>query len=394
MLAEYEIVVLGVFVAVWFIAMIRNRNAQWVRKQVKKELAKAALPVTQLPPISVILTTYNQEEALRNHLPLILEQEYPDFEVIVVDMNSTDETAQYLEQTAKRYPNLHCTSIPSTSRNVSTIRLALTLGMRAATNEWTLLTNASCHPVSHHWLRSMGQTCAENEQAGIVLGYARLLRDKRHNARRARFFHFWQQIRNLRYATHHGAYRAEATNLCYRKSLFLQNKGFTEGNRLQAGATEMLVNQNSTRANTAICLHPESIVEQDTPHTEGWWAQERLFFMETRSHFQHKYPYRLQYFCSIMLTWLFTLTTLASIGVFAFKLPDFLAIVIISAIAFLWQIHSFQRIIGYSKACKSLGEHTFAPLLPLFLHLIPLWDITAWIKWKFTPKRTFQIKPI
>lgn len=409
-LAEYEIVILAAFIAVWIISMIRNRRVMWVCKQTEKELAKAPLSASQLPPLSILLTTYNQEDALRRNLPLILEQEYPiDYEVIVVDMNSTDDTKQYLEQSAKRFPNLHFTSVPSSSRNVSTLRVALTLGMRAAINDWTVITNASCHPTSHYWLRQMGQACAENESAGIVLGYTRLLRDKRHNARRARFFHFWQQIRNLHYTTHHGAYRAEATNLCYRKSLFLQNKGFTDGNRLQAGAIEMLVNQNSTRANTAICLHPDSIVEQDTPHIEGWWAQERLFFMETRSHFHRRYPYRLQYFCSTLLTWLFTLTALTAVVTFALPaitsvvtlttplpdmLPDLLPIVIASFVVILWQIHSFQRTYCYSRAGKSLGEHTFAPLLPLHLHLIPIWDFTAWMRWKLAPKRTFYIKPL
>jgi len=405
-LAEYEIIILAVFIVVWIISMIRNRRVMWVCKQAEKELSKAPLAASQLPPLSVILTTYNQEEALRRNLPLILEQEYPaDYEVIVVDMNSTDDTKQYLEQTAKRFSNLHYTSVPSSSRNVSTLRVALTLGMRAALNDWTVLTNASCHPTSHYWLRQMGQTCAENESAGIVLGYTRLLRDKRHNARRARFFHFWQQIRNLHYTTHHGAYCAEATNLCYRKSLFLQNKGFTDGNRLQAGAIEMLVNQNSTCKNTAICLHPDSIVEQDTPPTEGWWAQERLFFMETRSHFRKRYPYRVQYFFSTLLTWMFTLAFLATVAAFTVpaitsitsqptSIRSLLPAIILSLVVILWQIHSFQRTYYYSKASKSLGERNFAPFLPIYLHLIPLWDLTAWIRWKYAPRRTFYIKPL
>jgi len=94
-LAEYEIIILAVFIVVWIISMIRNRRVMWVCKQAEKELSKAPLAASQLPPLSVILTTYNQEEALRRNLPLILEQEYPaDYEVIVVDMNSTDDTKQ------------------------------------------------------------------------------------------------------------------------------------------------------------------------------------------------------------------------------------------------------------------------------------------------------------
>ena len=130
-----------------------------------------------------------------------------------------------------------------------------------------------------------------------------------------------------------------------------------------------------------------------------------LFFMETRSHLHRNYPYRLQYFCSTLLTWLFTLAACAALVTFALpvitsivtlttSLPDLLPIVIASLIVILWQIHSFQRTYCYSKASKSLGEHTFAPLLPLHLHLIPIWDLTAWIRWKLAPKRTFYTKPL
>ena len=395
MIKEYEIIVLCVFFVVWLISMIHSRRILWLRKQAEKAVSKEPIPAQQLPGLSVILTTYNQEELLRKHLPLMLEQEYPaEFEVIVVDMNSSDETLQYLEQTEKRYHNLHYTSVPNSSRNVSVMRLAITLGMKAAANDWTILTNASCAPKSHHWLKQMGQACVEKEETNIVIGYTSIKRNRFKNARKARFFHFWQQIRNLRYATRHGAYRAEANNLGYRRSFFLQNKGFMEGNRLQAGATEILVNHNSTRANTTICVHPEAVVEVDLPHNEGWWRQERLFFMETRSHFRHKNPYRMQYLGSSLLIWLLTLTTFTAIATFALSLPDWYAVGIIAAITVFWQINSFHRIVCYNKVCKTMGEHTFSPLLPYFLHTIIWWDIAAWIQWRMTPKRTFHIKPL
>ncbi|HBW57770.1 MAG TPA: glycosyltransferase, partial [Oscillatoriales bacterium UBA8482] len=42
-----------------------------------------------LPLISVIIPTYNREQVLRETLAEVLQQTYPNFEVLVVDKTST-----------------------------------------------------------------------------------------------------------------------------------------------------------------------------------------------------------------------------------------------------------------------------------------------------------------
>ena len=50
----------------------------------------------ELPPLSVILCARNEADNLRKILPAILEQDYPQFEVIVINDASTDETEDVL----------------------------------------------------------------------------------------------------------------------------------------------------------------------------------------------------------------------------------------------------------------------------------------------------------
>ena len=53
-----------------------------------------------LPLISVIIPTYNREQVLRETISEVLQQNYPNFEVIVVDQTQTHEpeTQTYLDQ--------------------------------------------------------------------------------------------------------------------------------------------------------------------------------------------------------------------------------------------------------------------------------------------------------
>ena len=104
------------------------------------------------PGMSVIITTSDQEEMLAKNLPRILEQDYPDFEVIVVDDNSKDDTKELLERLAEKYPNLYMTHTSDSIRYISHKKLSLTLGIKAAKKEWMVFTEPNCYTTSRQWL--------------------------------------------------------------------------------------------------------------------------------------------------------------------------------------------------------------------------------------------------
>lgn len=386
---QTEYIILIAYLAVWSLAMLRCYGYLWPRRTVRKAQALPEPLPADLPPLSVVIPTYEQCDDLRRHLPSMLEQDYPqDFEVIVVDMRSTDETLAYLETLESRYPNLHVARVPDTARNISLIRLALTLGIRAASHDWVVLTQPACCPASPYWLMRMGQACAGRAELQIVLGYTLFQKRFGWNALRCRFFRLWQQMLHLPYAARHGAYQAEGTNLCYRRSLFLEHRGFANHSNLLVGATDIMVNHHSTHRNTAVCLHPDAFVLQ-TPPNSRWWGEERLFFMETRRHFRHTVLYRLKYLGHVVLTWLFTLATLAALAGYVIRWQDY---VLAGTVAALWTLHLAWRAYAFYQGSRALGTRAVMPVLPLLLHLVPWWDGLAWLRWCFTRRRVFQKK--
>lgn len=81
--------------------------------------------------ISVIVPAYNIEQWLPRCLDSLLEQEYPDLEIIVVDDGSKDHTWNVIEE----YQNVHANIHPIHKENggVTSARLA---GIAQATGEW------------------------------------------------------------------------------------------------------------------------------------------------------------------------------------------------------------------------------------------------------------------
>lgn len=385
------IIILAVFLLLWCLDMLRNHRYIIIQKMVEADTGKDTDCIS-LPTMSIIVPTYEQCNALRQNLPPLLEQEYPqDFEVIVVDMNSTDETRMYLESLEGRYPHLHVTQMPDTARSVSPIRLALTLGIRAASGEWVVLTQANCHPASEQWLMRLGKTCTEKKEFQIVMGYTRFIKGQGWNGLRCRFFRLWQQMLHLPFAIRHSAYRNEGTNLCYRRSYFLTHRGFAEHSNLLLGATDIMVNHHSTRLNTTVCLHQDAQMLQECPPYSKWWRQERLFFMETRHHFSHWVLYRLKYASHILLTEIFTLSAIVVIATESLLFHNY---IMTAVAALLWIIHAVCRSIWFNRSARALGERPIQYALPLLLHLVPWWDTIAWFRWLFTKKKMFQKKYI
>ena len=122
-----------------------------------------------LPPVSVIICAKNEAENIKKFLPSILEQDYPDFEVIIVNDGENVEMQTEIALLKEKYPNLKETFIPETAEVISRKKLAITVGIKASKNEFLLFTDADCQADSKYWIQSMAKNF--DNETEIVLGY-------------------------------------------------------------------------------------------------------------------------------------------------------------------------------------------------------------------------------
>ena len=380
---------------VWLLAVISSVSMRRLGRLVEKS---RQLPVNQdaAPPISIIVTAHNQENDLRRNLPLILEQYYPDFEVIVVDMASKDGTKDLLERLEEDHHNLRHTFTPDTSRDISLSRLAITLGMKAASHKWVLITQADCAPISHLWVRHMANALSHHRSAEIVLGYTRYT-DNMHRLGKMVHFNLWQQMQALPFATRHGAYRSGGDNILYSKELFMRHQGFASSATLLTGATDIMVNHNSTKNNTTVCVHADAILSKNLLNEKRKWMQERVFFQETRTHFHRRYLYRLRYAYRVFIHMLnhLMLALAMAVGIIVGTAEDPLWYIAAGGAFLLGLIHFLVQGSCYNFTSRLTDDRKQNHLLTAwYISLTPLWDITAWLKHKFTSNRQFRKKYI
>jgi biofilm PGA synthesis N-glycosyltransferase PgaC len=216
-------------------------------------------------PVSVIICARNEENNLKENLPSILEQNYPDFEVIVVNDCSNDDSKYVLEDFAKLYPRLKVVSIAEHERFKHGKKFAVTLGIKAAQNEHLLFTDADCRPASENWLNRMQQHFTDGKE--IVLGYSPYQRESGFLNMLIRFETFYTALNYFSFALTGRPYMGVGRNLSYTRSLFFSGKGFASHMHIMSGDDDLFVNQHANSDNTVIEIHPEAQVWTEPKRT-------------------------------------------------------------------------------------------------------------------------------
>lgn len=377
------VIMLCVNAVLWIISIILMLHYARLGK-IGRIQSTESIKNTSLPSVAVVIVAQEEADKLRKHLPLFLEQHYPaDHQVIVVDIHSSDDTLKLLEEMEAAYLHLSHSSIPASARDISMQRLAMTLGMKTACNEWVVFTQADCYPETGEWLLNFMNTELQGKNA--IIGFTKYVQGNSWMMKKRQFFRLWQQMLWLPFATNHHPYRADDTILAYRKDYFFEHNGFASDSKLQVGAATLLVNKNISRQQCAVSIGRKAILLQDNPlpHT---WPQEEVFFMETRRHTTYKCLYRTWYAIKVLLPLLFTLSTIVCCLLW---LQNEIVLGILTA---LWISIYIIRDIYFRKTTKQFDIKSYHLTLPYFCSMIPLWDIQAWLKWRFTNKREFRKK--
>ena len=266
--------VLMLLYQMWFwlrYMLVRKKRLIVLPPQTKKEAEEQQENIG----VSVIVAARNEEDNLRNYLHQLLEQDYPEFEVIVVNDGSEDGTQEVLDEYSARYTKLKTTFVPRQARILSSKKLALTLGVKAAKYEYLLFTDADCCPASPHWISEMTEAYRQSGKTEVVLGLGAYFKEKSALNRLIQYETLFTAMQYLGMAAAHHPYMGVGRNLSYRKSLFLSKQGFAHLPVARAGDDDLLVNRFAGKKNTAVVRTGESITWSVPKRTWAEWYQQR-----------------------------------------------------------------------------------------------------------------------
>lgn len=239
----------------------------------------------EFPSVSVIIASKNESEDLEKNLPAVLEQDYPNFEVIVINSGSTDETDVLLKHFDQSYKHLYHTFIPAEAEDVNVKKLALTLGIKAAKSDILLFTEAYCKPSSDQWIKEYAREFAKGRD--IVLGYCKLVIPKKTMMRG--FMRYDNLVHSLKYlaaAIAGKPFMGIGRNLAYRKELFFGQKGFSSILNIEGGEDDLFINKIVRRKSTGVVVSPQSMTETDIVTRFSVWRQLKSKYMYTKQFYR------------------------------------------------------------------------------------------------------------
>ncbi|MDY0906859.1 glycosyltransferase [Pedobacter sp. CFBP9032] len=252
------------------------------------------IPFIGRKPLSVIVCARNEIKNLTEYLPALMTQNYPEYEVVVVNDRSWDGTEEFLEQMAEQYSNLKVVKILDNDKFLAGKKFAVTMGIKAAKHEWLVFTDADCTPASDQWLMNMQQP--EDENIEIVLGYSPYIKRRGLLNALIRFETFFTAVNYLSFALKGMPYMGVGRNMAYKKALFFKNKGFAAHMHIPSGDDDLFVNAHANKCNTEIRIHADSHVWSEPNRTwNGYLKQKKRHFGAGKMYkAKHKFILSLQ----------------------------------------------------------------------------------------------------
>lgn len=237
-------------------------------------------------PVSIIICAKNERENLLEFLPKYLTQKFPEFEIIVVNDNSSDDTEDVLKAFALQHKQLKIVNVPDTDRFFGSKKFALTLGIKAAKYDRVLLSDADCYPASDKWLEQMSKYSKGKK---IIIGFGAYEKQKGLLNKLIRFETFYTALQYLSFAQAKVPYMGVGRNLAYHTDVFFKNRGFASHQHILSGDDDLFINEVANRRNTQIVVNADAHTISKPKNSYQKWFRQKKRHLSAGKHYKFKH---------------------------------------------------------------------------------------------------------
>lgn len=319
--------------------------------------ASSSRPSSQNLPVSVIVCAKNEAENLRQFLPSILHQDYPDFEIILINDASVDDTLQVMEEFQEIDKRVKIVNVQNNEAFWGKKKYALTLGIKKARNPYLLFTDADCVPETGEWISNM--TAHFQPQTSIVLGYGGFFKKKVSFLNKLiRYETLLTAIQYFSYAKWGLPYMGVGRNLAYTSTEFYKQNGFARHLHIRSGDDDLFVNQAATQENTSLCFHPKAITRSVPESSLKSWFNQKRRHVSTAGFYKRKHQLLLGTFFFSSFSFYFLFIVLMVLQVYW---------EVLLAIFILRLLVQYTLVYKSAKKLDELDVVWLLPVLDLFL---------------------------
>jgi len=316
---------------------------------------------TEFSSVSVILIAEKDYHNLRKNLTSILEQNYPDFEVVVVNSSPQETSSFYLLKSLNnQYPNLKMVELPDVRTFYSKKKFLIAIGVKESSKDILLFTNTDCQPDSPYWIRSM--VSQMNNKKQLILGYAGA-------AAANRFYRLDMLNTSLTYlslARCGMPYTGTGNNLACSRELFNEANGLVSHYAISYGEDTLFINKNATKKNTTVALNLDALVHIQSKMTFKCWIRLKKNARLSQKHYKKRHRFVLSLFPFTRF-----MSYLSFIGLLCLLPLNLLYYIII----IIFALRMITQLVITKKVMQRFNEKGLLFLLPLFE---PIYMMLSW----------------
>lgn len=298
----------------------------------------------KLPGVSLIVVVKNEYLHLQKLVPALLSQKYANFEIIIVDDFSTDESFAYLKSFEDQRLN-----VIKCDKDLPGKKYALSQAIDKANNELILLTDGDCLPASEEWIQKM--VTSMTTQTEIVLGFG-MMEKKGHLAG------LLSRYDSLFTATLYGSaanlglpYMGVGRNLLYSKSLYKHVGGYEKHADLPSGDDDLQIQLMANNTNTTICLDEKALTYTEPKASFKEWVKQKMRHISVATAYKNNIKNYLIFYALMHLGFIY-------LGIFATYFYPLYTLAIFAIFYIMTLPVNF-------KNYKKLGEEKLAYFFPL-----------------------------
>lgn len=324
---------------------------------------------SDFPPISIVITARDEAHHLIQSLPLLLSQDYPKFEVVLVNDKSRDETPQIVLEYKSQFPNLHYVNLETSISNLAGKKFPLANGIQAAKYDLLVFTDASCVPASPYWLQNIASKMLRKKK--VVLGHTTFASEKGLLSRWLHYDALLTSVQAFSYNIAGMPVMANGNNMAYDGSLFFSNReAFVAQARMPFGEDAIFISKVAKPDSVAVSASPDAVIVQPKMSFSKWF-QEKKYALVNRSFYKFAPRFWMKLFNWLNFLFYAAFALAAAVTVLQ------QAWICLGIAAALLALRVGMQYLIFAKSAKKLNEREAIPLIFLFDLLMSL--LQPWI---------------
>ncbi|MEL7588352.1 MAG: glycosyltransferase [Prolixibacteraceae bacterium] len=250
-------------------------------------------------PVSILLTVRNEEQRIAGLLLQLLEQQYREFEIIVVDIFSEDNTLTIVGALAKNHSRLKFSALTQQMRNSE--KMAVNLALKAASYDHVIFLSPEIASVPPNFLTKLNEGLTDNES--LRLNYVNFLpREGFYNCwcRIERFYDF---LTSAAYSLSGSTLFFQQANVFFPRTIYFKWDGFKGRMNDDFANMELLFNKEK-QARVVVSYETDTMLGEDTVvtgHDFGELIKKRIRIIKELS-WKKRIILTLEDFSVILLT--------------------------------------------------------------------------------------------